>query len=161
MSVKYQIDDIDRKILSHLVKNARIPFLEIAGNAAYPEPPSTNAWKRWKIPVLSKVPVLSWNPTRLVLEYALLSGLSLTTLTPTRLSWKRLKASRKLSECHFITAALPSWLIKMQRSPALDGYSDQTRYKTSPVSLKSKHSSLWIILAEKQIALPHRTSSFS
>ena len=30
MSVKYQIDDIDRKILSHLVKNARIPFLEIA-----------------------------------------------------------------------------------------------------------------------------------
>ena len=30
MSAKYQIDDIDRKILSHLVKNARIPFLEIA-----------------------------------------------------------------------------------------------------------------------------------
>ena len=28
--MKYQIDDIDRKILSHLVKNARMPFLEIA-----------------------------------------------------------------------------------------------------------------------------------
>ena len=28
--MKYQIDDIDRKILSYLVKNARIPFLEIA-----------------------------------------------------------------------------------------------------------------------------------
>ena len=43
MSVKYQIDDIDRKILSHLVKNARIPFLEIARELAYPEPLSTNA----------------------------------------------------------------------------------------------------------------------
>ena len=28
--MKYQIDDIDRKILSYLVKNARVPFLEIA-----------------------------------------------------------------------------------------------------------------------------------
>ena len=28
--MKYQIDDIDKKILSHLVKNARVPFLEIA-----------------------------------------------------------------------------------------------------------------------------------
>ena len=26
----YQIDDIDRKILSFLVNNARMPFLEIA-----------------------------------------------------------------------------------------------------------------------------------
>ena len=31
--MKYQIDDIDRKILSYLVKNARVPFLE---NAVYP-----------------------------------------------------------------------------------------------------------------------------
>lgn len=28
--MKYQIDDIDKKILSYLVKNARVPFLEIA-----------------------------------------------------------------------------------------------------------------------------------
>ncbi len=28
--MKYQIDDIDRKILSYLVQNARVPFLEIA-----------------------------------------------------------------------------------------------------------------------------------
>ena len=28
--MNYQIDDIDRKILSYLVKNARVPFLEIA-----------------------------------------------------------------------------------------------------------------------------------
>lgn len=28
--MKYQIDDTDRKILSYLVKNARMPFLEIA-----------------------------------------------------------------------------------------------------------------------------------
>lgn len=28
--MKFQIDKIDHKILSHLVKNARIPFLEIA-----------------------------------------------------------------------------------------------------------------------------------
>lgn len=28
--MKYQIDEIDKRILSHLVKNARIPFLEIA-----------------------------------------------------------------------------------------------------------------------------------
>lgn len=34
--MKYQIDDIDRKILSYLVKNARVPFLEIAVNAVYP-----------------------------------------------------------------------------------------------------------------------------
>ncbi|MDD4421001.1 MAG: AsnC family protein, partial [Bacteroidales bacterium] len=27
---KYQIDDTDQKILSSLVKNARMPFLEIA-----------------------------------------------------------------------------------------------------------------------------------
>ena len=30
MSNKYQLDKIDRKILSFLVKNARMPFLEIA-----------------------------------------------------------------------------------------------------------------------------------
>ena len=36
MSAKYQIDDIDRKILSHLVKNARIPFLEIARECQNP-----------------------------------------------------------------------------------------------------------------------------
>lgn len=28
--MKYQIDDIDRKILSHLIRDARVPFLEIA-----------------------------------------------------------------------------------------------------------------------------------
>ena len=39
----YQLDQIDQKILSFLVKNARMPFLEIARecNVMYPEQPST------------------------------------------------------------------------------------------------------------------------
>lgn len=32
MSQKFQVDATDRKILSYLIKNARIPFLEIARN---------------------------------------------------------------------------------------------------------------------------------
>jgi Lrp/AsnC family transcriptional regulator for asnA, asnC and gidA len=38
---KYQIDATDQKILAFLVKNARMPFLEIARNAEYPEPQFT------------------------------------------------------------------------------------------------------------------------
>lgn len=34
--MKYQIDDIDRKILSYLVKNARVPFWRLPVNAVYP-----------------------------------------------------------------------------------------------------------------------------
>ncbi len=30
MAIKYQVDEVDQKILAYLVKNARMPFLEIA-----------------------------------------------------------------------------------------------------------------------------------
>lgn len=56
--MKYQIDDIDRKILSYLVKNARVPFLEIARECGISGAAIHQRVKKWKMQELLKVPVL-------------------------------------------------------------------------------------------------------
>lgn len=56
--MKYQIDDIDRKILSYLVKNARVPFLEIARECGISGAAIHQRVKKWKMLVLSKALVL-------------------------------------------------------------------------------------------------------
>lgn len=86
MSAKYQIDDIDRKILSHLVKNARIPFLEIARECGISGAAIHQRVKKMEDSGIIEGSRFIVKPDALGLVYALLSGLSLTTLTPTRLS---------------------------------------------------------------------------
>lgn len=56
--MKYQIDDIDRKILSYLVQNARVPFLEIARECGISGAAIHQRVKKWKIRGLLKARVL-------------------------------------------------------------------------------------------------------
>jgi Lrp/AsnC family transcriptional regulator for asnA, asnC and gidA len=53
MTVKYQVDAIDQKILFYLVKNARIPFLEIARECGISGAAIHQRVKKWKKPALS------------------------------------------------------------------------------------------------------------
>lgn len=53
----YQIDQIDQKILSFLVKNARMPFLEIARECGVSGAAIHQRVKKWKAWVSSPVPL--------------------------------------------------------------------------------------------------------
>ena len=84
MSIKYQIDDIDRKILSHLVKNARVPFLEIARECGISGAAIHQRVKKMEDSGIIEGSRFIVKPD--ASEYVLSSVLSLTMPTPTRLS---------------------------------------------------------------------------
>jgi DNA-binding Lrp family transcriptional regulator len=44
MTDNLQIDNLDRKILDIITKNARIPYLEVEGNAGFQEQQSINVF---------------------------------------------------------------------------------------------------------------------
>lgn len=48
-NTKYQLDRIDQRILSFLVKNARMPFLEIARECGVSGAAIHQRVKKWKI----------------------------------------------------------------------------------------------------------------
>ena len=100
---KYQIDDIDQKILSFLVKNARMPFLEIARECGV-----SGAAIHQRVKKMENLGIITGS--RLLVKPQTL-GLNVCAFVAVNLSEANkypevIDALRKISEvveCHFVT----------------------------------------------------------
>ena len=100
---KYQIDDIDQKILSFLVKNARMPFLEIARECGV-----SGAAIHQRVKKMENLGIIAGS--RLLVKPQTL-GLNVCAFVAVNLSEANkypevIDALRKISEvveCHFVT----------------------------------------------------------
>ncbi len=100
---KYQIDQIDQKILSFLVKNARMPFLEIARECGV-----SGAAIHQRVKKMENLGIITGSrllvkPQTLGLNVCAFIGISLSQSNqyPTVISL--LKEIPEIVECHFIT----------------------------------------------------------
>lgn len=109
---KYQIDETDQKILSFLVKNARMPFLEIARECGV-----SGAAIHQRVKKMESLGIITGS--RLLVKPSAL-GLNVcafveVNLSPVNKYPEVIEALRKISEvveCHFVTGKY-SLLLKM------------------------------------------------
>ncbi len=109
---KYPIDAIDQKILSHLIKNARMPFLEIARECGI-----SGAAIHQRVKKLEESGIISGS--RLEVEPAALGysmcayiGIQISDPSLHFVAVDSLKLIPEVVECHFITGKY-NLLIKM------------------------------------------------
>ena len=86
MNTKYQLDRIDQRILSFLVKNARMPFLEIARECG-----------------VSGAAILLVKPQALGLNVCAFVGVSLSETSKYNEVIQNLRKIPEVVECHFVT----------------------------------------------------------
>ena len=101
--MKYQIDDIDRKILSYLVKNARIPFLEIARECGISGAAIHQRVKKMEDAKIIEGSRFIVKPRALGLKICAFIGVVLDNAHQYRAVVKELKKIPEITECHFIT----------------------------------------------------------
>ena len=107
MSAKYQIDDIDRKILSHLVKNARIPFLEIARECGI-----SGAAIHQRVKKMEASGFIV-KPDALGFGVCAFIGVILDHAHTYKTVVKEIESIPEVTECHFITGGF-TFLIKLR-----------------------------------------------
>lgn len=100
---KVQIDQIDRKILQFLIKNARMPFLEIARECGI-----SGAAIHQRVKKLDEMGVilgsrLEVDPKSLGFDVCALIGVRISDPTMFDTTVSALKAIPEVVECHFIT----------------------------------------------------------
>lgn len=100
---KISIDAIDRKILQHLIKNARMPFLEIARMCGI-----SGAAIHQRVRKLDETGVilgsrLEIDPKKLGLDVCALIGLRVAEPSHHEHTVDQLKKIPEVVECHFIT----------------------------------------------------------
>ena len=101
--MKYQIDDIERKILSHLVKNARMPFLEIARECGI-----SGAAIQQKIKKMEETGIIEGSrfivkPRALGFQICAFIGVILDNAHQYKSVVKEIEKIPEVIECHFIT----------------------------------------------------------
>ena len=101
--MKYQIDDIDRKILSHLVKNARMPFLEIARECGVSGAAIHQRVKRLEANGVITGSRLLVKPQALGLNVCAFVSVSLSESNRYPEVIESFKKISEIVECHFVT----------------------------------------------------------
>ncbi|MFA6676988.1 MAG: Lrp/AsnC ligand binding domain-containing protein [Bacteroidales bacterium] len=109
---KYQIDQIDQKILAFLVKNARMPFLEIARECGV-----SGAAIHQRVKKMENLGIITGSrllvkPRALGLNVCAFVGLVLSQANKYAEVISRLKQIPEIVECHFVTGK-HSLLIKV------------------------------------------------
>ncbi|HRT33629.1 MAG TPA: Lrp/AsnC family transcriptional regulator, partial [Bacteroidales bacterium] len=100
---KYQIDQIDQKILSFLVKNARMPFLEIARECGV-----SGAAIHQRVKKMENLGIITGSrllvkPQALGLNVCAYVGVSLSQANQYPSVIEALKKIPEVVECHFVT----------------------------------------------------------
>lgn len=111
--MKYQIDDIDRKILSYLVKNARIPFLEIARECGISGAAIHQRVKKMEDAGIIEGSRFIVKPRALGLKICAFIGVILDNAHQYKSVVKELKKIPEITECHFITGHY-TFLLKLR-----------------------------------------------
>ena len=111
--MKYQIDDIDRKILSHLVKNARMPFLEIARECGI-----SGAAIHQRVKKMEEIGIIEGSrfivkPSALGFQICAFIGITLDNAHQYKSVVKEIEKIPEVIECHFITGHY-SFLLKIR-----------------------------------------------
>lgn len=99
----YQIDHIDQKILSFLVKNARMPFLEIARECGVSGAAIHQRVKKMESMGIITGSTLLVKPQALGLNVCAFVGVSLSQANSYPQVVEALKEMSEVVECHFIT----------------------------------------------------------
>ncbi len=99
----YQIDRIDQKILSFLVKNARMPFLEIARECGVSGAAIHQRVKKMESMGIITGSTLIVKPKALGLNVCAFVGVSLSQANSYPQVVEALKKMSEVVECHFIT----------------------------------------------------------
>lgn len=99
----YQIDHIDQKILSFLVKNARMPFLEIARECGVSGTAIHQRVKKMESMGIITGSTLLVKPQALGLNVCAFVGVSLSQANSYPQVVEALKEMSEVVECHFIT----------------------------------------------------------
>ena len=100
---KFQLDEIDQKILTCLAKNARTPFLEIARDCGVSGAAIHQRFKKMEsIGVITGSRLLV-KPTALDLNVCAFVAINLTEVSDYEEVIKALKQIPEVVECHFIT----------------------------------------------------------
>ncbi len=110
--MKFQIDDVDQKILSYLIKNARIPFLEIARECGI-----SGAAIHQRVKKLEDAGVIDGSrfivkPRALGYEVCAYVGIFLDHAHQYKQVVGRIEAIPEIIECHFTTGNF-TFLVKM------------------------------------------------
>ena len=101
----YQIDQIDQKILSFLVKNARMPFLEIARECGVSGAAIHQRVKKMESMGIITGSTLLVKPKALGLNVCAFVGVSLAQANSYPHVVEALKEMSEVVECHFITGS--------------------------------------------------------
>ena len=112
MSTKYQLDRIDQKILSFLVKNARMPFLEIARECGVSGAAIHQRVKKMENMGIITGSRLLVKPEALGLNVCAFAGVSLSVTNKYNEVIEALKRIPEVVECHFVTGK-HSLLLKL------------------------------------------------
>ncbi len=100
---KFQIDSLDKKILSYLTKNARIPFLEIARNCNI-----SGAAVHQRVKRLERIGVIKGSefivsPEKMGYSSCVYMGIFLAKANLYEQAVKKLEAIPEITECHYTT----------------------------------------------------------
>lgn len=100
---KYSIDVIDRRILSYLISNARMPFLEIARECGI-----SGAAIHQRVKKLEEAGIITGSrlevaPKALGFDVCAFAGIQITQPDVTTSVIESLKSIPEVVECHFIT----------------------------------------------------------
>ena len=112
-SIKYQSDDIDRKILARLVSNARVPFLEIARDCGISGAAIHQRVKKMEEAGIIEGSRFIVKPEALGLGICAFVGVTLDHAHAYRTVVKEIEKVTEVLECHFITGTF-TFLIKLR-----------------------------------------------
>lgn len=112
MSSKIQIDEIDKKILSYLIKNARIPFLEIARECGISGAAIHQRVKKMEDSGIIKGSRFNVKPKALGYKVCAFIGVTLDHAHKYKTVVKEIKQIPEVVECHFITGNY-TFLLKL------------------------------------------------
>lgn len=102
-NTKYQLDRIDQKILSYLVKNARMPFLEIARECGVSGAAIHQRVKKMETMGIITGSRLLVKPQALGLNVCAFVGVSLSETSKYNEVIGNLRKIPEVVECHFVT----------------------------------------------------------
>lgn len=112
MPTKIQIDEIDKKILSYLVKNARIPFLEIARECGISGAAIHQRVKKMEDAGIIEGSRFNVKPRALGYKVCAFIGVTLDHAHKYKTVVEEIKTIPEVVECHFITGNY-TFLLKL------------------------------------------------
>ena len=105
MAQKYTLDDIDKKILAYLMKNARMPFLEIARECGISGAAIHQRVKKLEEADVIKGSHFTVKPKALGYEMCAFMGVFLERANVYSQVIESLQSIPEVVECHFITGS--------------------------------------------------------